>query len=127
MTLGEWIGAQIVKPSDLARACGVSATEVGRWKNTHIVPAERHWPTIEDFLGLKRGEIARRAKRLGYEAPSMRRGGIEPRFVVVALRAIDALLDVEIERSDGLPAGLEAAAAQVASALSELQERGVHL
>jgi transcriptional regulator with XRE-family HTH domain len=57
--LREWMEAKGISSTDLARALGVSAMAISRWRNGIDMPASGNWPALAEVLGVRQGDIAR--------------------------------------------------------------------
>lgn len=57
--LREWMEAKGISSTDLARALGVSAMAISRWRNGIDMPASGNWPALAEVLGVDQAEIAR--------------------------------------------------------------------
>lgn len=68
-TIRDWIAAgPYGTKSALAKRCGVTPTEVGRWAQGVTFPPERHWRAIAAFFGKPKGAIVKQARAIGAKA-----------------------------------------------------------
>jgi hypothetical protein len=98
--LREWMEAKGISSTDLARALGVSAMAISRWRNGIDMPASGNWPTLADALGVDQQTIARLV--LGFDlscfSPEVQRAAMQLERVPAdrrpaVLAEINAMLD----------------------------------
>jgi ribosome-binding protein aMBF1 (putative translation factor) len=63
-----------LRQADLAEKVGVDTSTVGRWESEKARPSDDHVSTVEDSLGLRRGEILIAAGLVGPTAIESARG-----------------------------------------------------